>query len=95
MIGAKDGLRVLEAIRLDDTAADHDRSLAAGMQAILHVLIAEQKKLNEIESVMKGMNRTLNRLQGELIDEHNRDIAALTAGLTAMEDLVASMRRSA
>ena len=94
MIGPDDGIQALEAIRTSETAAEHDRSLAAGMEAILRLLVAEQKKLDEVEAVMQGMSHTLDRLKAELIVDHNHDVAALSAGLASMERLVASMRRS-
>lgn len=93
MIGPQEGIRALEQVRAAEDVSETDKSLAQGLESLIWLLLAEQKKFDELESVMRGMTRILERLQVELIEDHNKDVEALTATMKAMEDLVGSMRR--
>jgi len=93
MIGPQEAIRALEAVRANQDASDIDRSLAEGLEGIVWLLLAEQKKFEELHAVLHGMSRTLERLKQELIEDHNRDVEALSATLASMQDLVGSMRR--
>ncbi|MEM9138247.1 MAG: hypothetical protein AAGB15_00325 [Pseudomonadota bacterium] len=93
MIGPQDGIRALEQVRQAEDVTEVDRSLASGLEALIWLLLSEQKKFDELEAVMRGMTRILDRLQVELIEDHNKDVEALSATVKAMEDLVGSMRR--
>lgn len=93
MIGPQDGIRALESIRDNPDVTDSDKSLAQGLEALIWLLLSEQKKIEELQAVLHGVSRIVDRLKVELIEDHNRDIEAISTSLAAMEDLVASMRR--
>lgn len=93
MIGPQDGIRALESIRTNPDVTESDKALAQGLESLIWLLLAEQKKIEELQAVLHGVNRIVERLKVELIEDHNKDIAAIETSLSAMEDLVASMRR--
>jgi hypothetical protein len=96
MVTLQEAIQALEKIRLNSDAeasTETDRALATGIEAFLWMLLEQKKKLEEIEAVLGGVNRTVDRLKEELLVEHNADIEAVAASVRALEQLVVSMKR--
>ena len=93
MITAQEAIRALEKVRDRADSTEAERAFAAGLEAIIWQLLNEEKKLDEVTSVLFGINKTVERLKTELIVDHNKDIEAISATLSAMDDLINSMRR--
>ncbi|MEO1491090.1 MAG: hypothetical protein AAFV19_02920 [Pseudomonadota bacterium] len=96
MVTLQEAVQALEKIRLEsgqETTTETDRALATGIEAFLWMLLEQKKKLEEIEAVMSGVSRTVDRLKEELLVEHNADIEAVAASVRALEQLVVSMKR--
>ena len=93
MIGPQEGIRALEGIRGDPDAPDSDKSLAEGIESLIWLLLSEQNKIDELLTVLHGVSRIVDRLKTELIEDHNRDIEAVSMSLAAMQEMISSMRR--
>jgi len=95
MVTLQEAIRALEAIRNapPGKATDVDRRLAVGIEGLLWLYLEEKKKLDEVEIVLAAVKRILERVEAELIDDHNRDVDAIAASLDSVAGVVESMRR--
>ncbi|MFK7943684.1 MAG: hypothetical protein AB8B85_12335 [Paracoccaceae bacterium] len=93
MVPLQQAIQTLQQVQEGKDVTDTDRSMASALEALLWSMLDQKKKLDEIESVLTGVQRVTERLKHELIAEHNADIDAVTANLRSILKTIQSIKR--
>ena len=93
MVPLQQAIHTLEKLRDGGEVTGVDQSLAEALEALLWGMLEQKKKLEEIEAVLSGVNRIVDRLKHELIVDHNADIDAVVHSLKSVEKTLKAIKR--
>ena len=67
MVPLQQAIQTLQHIKLGQGVSETDRSMATALEALLWSMLDQKNKLEEIETVLLGVHRIMDRLKHELL----------------------------